>query len=64
MWFDLENWDAATGPLYMGANSSWEIIWTLIAGLLCVLAIIGGSRHELDAYKRMQEGKDVPEGHG
>ena len=55
MGIDLANWDAATGPLYMGANSSWEIIWTLIALLCCVVACIVGSRHELDAYKRAKK---------
>ena len=48
----------------MGANSSWEVIWTVIAALFCIWAVVMGSRHELDAYKRMQEGKDVDAGHG
>ncbi len=64
MWFDLPNWDAAEGPIYMGANSSAEVIWTLIAAVLCILALIMGSRHELDAYKRMKDGKDIKSGHG
>ncbi len=64
MWFDLANWDAAAGPIYMGANSGWEVIWTVIAAVLCIFALIMGSRHELDAYKRMKEGKDVKVGHG
>ena len=52
-----DNWEAFAGPIYMGANSSWEIIWTLIAAALCVLALIQGSRHELDAYKRIRNNK-------
>ena len=64
MWFDLASWDAAEGPIYMGANSSWEVIWTLLAVALCIWALIVGSRHELDAYKRMKEGKDIKSGHG
>ena len=55
MWFDLANWDAATGPLYMGANSSAEVIWTVLAAGICVWALIMGSRHELDAYKKMKK---------
>ena len=64
MGYDIANWDAVEGALYMGANSSWEVIWTVIAALFCIWAVVMGSRHELDAYKRMQEGKDVDAGHG
>ena len=46
----------------MGANTSWEVIWTLIAAGCCIIAIIVGSRHELDAYRRMKQGKNVDEG--
>ncbi|MGV6847435.1 MAG: hypothetical protein ACWA5A_03540 [Marinibacterium sp.] len=62
MWFDLKNWEEAAGPIYMGANSSWEMLWTLIAAALCIVALIVGSRHELDAYKRMKQGKDLDSG--
>ncbi len=47
------NWEEAVGPIYMGANTSWEIIWTLVAAGCCILALILGSRHELDAYRRL-----------
>lgn len=57
MWYDLVNWDAAVGPIYMGANSEAEVIWTLIAAALCVWAIFVGARHELDAYERMKDKK-------
>ena len=62
MWFELASWDAAEGPIYMGANTGFEVIWTLVAAALCVIALIVGSRHELDAYKRMKEGKSVDTG--
>ncbi len=59
MGFNIANWDAVEGALYMGANSSWEVIWTLIAALVCIWAVIMGSRHELDAYKKAEtNGKD------
>jgi hypothetical protein len=64
MGYDIANWDAVEGALYMGAHSSWEVIWTVIAALVCIGAVYLGSRHELDAYKRMQEGKEVESGHG
>lgn len=50
------NWEEFTGPIYMGANSSWEVIWVLVAVVLCIVALIQGSRHELDAYKRVKNG--------
>ena len=54
---EFTDWAQATGPIYMGANSSWEVIWFLVALVLCVLALIGGSRHELDAYKKLKDKK-------
>ena len=58
------DWAEFTGPLYMGANSSWEVIWTLVAVVLCIVALVAGSKHELDAYKRMKQGKKVDAGPG
>ncbi len=52
---DIANWADATGPIYMGANSGWELIWLLVAVALCVVALVSGSRHELDAYKKLKE---------
>lgn len=49
------DWAQAEGPIYMGANSSMEVVWTLVAAGLCIIAMIMGSRHELDAYKRMKK---------
>lgn len=53
----FDNWDTVTGAYYMGANSSWEVIWTLVALAICIIALIAGSRHELDAYKKMANRK-------
>lgn len=58
----FSDWALATGPVYMGANSSWEMIWTLLAAALCIVALISGSRHELDAYKRLKQGQPVDSG--
>lgn len=54
MGITFADWAEATGPIYMGANSSWEVIWTLVSVGLCVWALISGSRHELDAYKNIK----------
>ncbi len=53
----FSDWAEATGPIYMGANTSMEVVWTLVAAGCCIVALIVGSRHELDAYKRMRDGK-------
>lgn len=50
----ITDWAQATGPMYMGANTSWELIWTGVAVALCLMAMISGSRHELDAYKKLR----------
>ena len=49
------DWAEFTGPIYMGANSSMEVVWTLVAAAICVLALVSGSRHELDAYKKLKK---------
>lgn len=49
----FDNWDAVEGAYYMGANSGWEVIWTLVALAICIIALIAGSRHELEAYKKV-----------
>ena len=51
----FSDWAEATGAIYTGANSSWEITWMIIAAGLCVFALVIGSRHELDAYKRAND---------
>ena len=55
MGFDIETWNDVAGAIFMGAGSSWTGIWTAVSAALCVLALVVGSRHELDAYKREQE---------
>ena len=52
---EFADWAQFTGPMYMGANSDWEMIWTLVSVALCLIALIVGSRHELDAYKRARD---------
>ena len=49
----FSSYDAVTGAYYMGANSSWEVIWTLVALIVCIIALIAGSKHELKSYKKV-----------
>ena len=58
----FDTWNDIAGPYYMGANSSWEVIWLLVAIALCILPLIVGSRHELDAYKKVANNGDHPKG--
>ncbi|MEO0623871.1 MAG: hypothetical protein AAFU49_16805 [Pseudomonadota bacterium] len=51
----FDSWTDVTGPIYMGANSGWEFIWVCVAGGLCVLALVAGSKHELDAYRKLRD---------
>ena len=44
MGFDIADWTTHTGAMYMGAGTSWEVIWTLISAAICVLALVIGSR--------------------
>lgn len=53
----FSDWAEATGPIYMGADSSMEVVWTAVAVILCIAALISGSRHELKAYERMKSDK-------
>ena len=50
-----ETWNEIAGPLYMGANTSMEVVWTAISAGLCIVALIVGSKHELDAYKKLDD---------
>lgn len=40
---------------YVGLNTSFEVIWTVVAVALCVVALVAGSKHELDAYKKVEK---------
>ncbi|MGR3513173.1 MAG: hypothetical protein ACU0GG_10435 [Paracoccaceae bacterium] len=55
MGFDLGSVDEMTGAIFMGAGSSMSMIWFIIAALICVVAIIGGNRHEKEAYKKLKK---------
>lgn len=49
----FKSWDAVEGAYYMGAGTSWEVIWTIVALLICIIAMVAGSKHELEAYKKV-----------
>lgn len=49
----ITDWAAVEGAYYTGAGGG-EMIWFIIALALCVLALVVGSKHELDAYKKLK----------
>jgi len=53
---NFDTWNDVAGPIYMGANSSWEVIWLIVSIVMCLAALWVGSRHELDAYKKADNG--------
>lgn len=54
----FDSWSEVTGPIYMGAGTSMELVWTLVAAALCVIALIMGGIHENDAYRRARNGRN------
>jgi hypothetical protein len=50
---EAATWEGAEGAYYTGLGSG-ELIWVLAALLLCVVALVAGSRHEKEAYRRLK----------
>ncbi len=50
----IKDWAAVEGAYYTG-HGSGEVVWLLIAIALCVVPLVVGSRHELDAYKKLKK---------
>jgi len=55
MGYDLENIDALAGPIYMGAGGGMPSVWLWVSIAVCVVACIVGSKHELDAYRKIKK---------
>lgn len=54
--FDSSTWDGITGAIYTGAASA-EWTWIVLCLLCLAAAIIGGWRHEKEAYAAVEAGK-------
>jgi hypothetical protein len=54
----FDTWNDVAGPIYAGANTSWEYTWFLVAGGLCILALVVGLGHEKAAYHRAKKRHD------
>lgn len=53
----FDSWDGVEGAYYMGAGTSWELIWLVVSIAMCVYACYVGAKHELDAYKEAEKDK-------
>ena len=51
--FDEATWNVAEGAYYSAVGA--EMFWFLASLALLVIALVVGSKHELDAYKREQQ---------
>ena len=58
---NIESWDdfiasigaegGSSGAYYTGVGGG-EMLWLIVAIILCIVPLIIGSKHELDAYKK------------
>lgn len=51
---EIKDWATVEGAYYVGYGSG-EFMWLIIAIILCIVPLIVGSKHELDAYKKVQK---------
>lgn len=51
--FSEASWDVATGAYYAAVGS--EMLWIILSVAACVIALVAGSRHELDAYRKIEK---------
>lgn len=46
-------WDSVAGAAYYTGAGSGELVWTVIAAVICVLAIFIGGAHEARSYRNV-----------
>jgi hypothetical protein len=46
----ITDWSTADGAYYAGQGT--EAIWLMLSLVLCIVALIAGSRHERAAYQK------------
>lgn len=54
--FEATSWDGITGAVFVGYGGA-EWIWVAISLLCVVIAMIGGSMHEKEAYDAVDNGQ-------
>jgi uncharacterized membrane protein YidH (DUF202 family) len=53
--FEESTWNGVDAAIYMGAGTPMESVWLWLSVALCVIAVVLGSKHEKDAYKKMEK---------
>ena len=51
---EITDWAAVDGAYYTGLGGG-EALWLCVAIAICVVAVVMGSKHELDAYKKLKK---------
>ena len=55
MHWESGTWNDVAGALFMAQD--YTGVWTAISVVCCVIALVMGARHELDAYKKAERTK-------
>lgn len=50
----ITDWAAVDGAMYTGAGGG-EMLWVIVALVLCVVALVIGFKHEHDAQKKISK---------
>ncbi|MDE0811893.1 MAG: hypothetical protein OSB69_21635 [Alphaproteobacteria bacterium] len=53
--FDTGTWTGVKGAYYVALNSQMEVVWLLVSVACCLVALWVGSKHETDAYKKLND---------
>ncbi|WP_165586950.1 hypothetical protein [Pseudaestuariivita atlantica] len=51
---EIKDWAAVEGAYYTGYGSG-EMLWLIVAIAICLISLVIGARHELDAYKKLKK---------
>ena len=50
--YDKADWSVVDGAMFMGANSSMPLFYTIIAIIICIVFLIYGQLIENDKYNK------------
>ena len=50
--YDKADWSVVDGAMFMGANSSMPLFYTIIAIIICIVFLIYGQMIENDKYNK------------
>ncbi|MEO1538221.1 MAG: hypothetical protein AAFR73_10865 [Pseudomonadota bacterium] len=50
----ITDWSTVAAEYYTGAGGG-EVFWLLVSIIMCIVPLVIGSKHELDAYKKLKK---------